>query len=179
LRKPKTARRDTALKALRFLSKHKISLTELTGFVLEGKGDFLGYRNRLLAQIAKKKDKLKNARAMLDEDACGSIDSRKVAAEHPWNGLEQNDDEESDDEGVDVNGEDDEEEDEKGGDAETGDPQDGEEEDDDADQDDEIELPLLSHKRKRKRGPKSSMPLPPSKKVSFNARGTKSDHRCQ
>jgi len=121
--------------------------------------------------------------------------------EEPWNGLEQNDeesdDEESDDddeeevdddeeevdeEGMDVDGEDedegneDEEEDGEASDAEMGDSQVGE-------GDDEIELPRLSHKQKRKRGPEKSMPLPPAKKVSFGvmpptrARGSKSDHR--
>jgi hypothetical protein len=42
LREPKTARLDAALKALKFLSKKKISVTELTGLILDGEGDFLG-----------------------------------------------------------------------------------------------------------------------------------------
>ena len=130
----------------------------------------------------------------------GSIDSRKVAVDEPWNGLEQSDDEESDDDGneigdqVDVEGmevddededeEDDEEEeeekgDEKASDAETEDSHEGEEDDEDTDQ--EIEPPHPSHKQKRKRGPERSMPLPPAKRVSFGimppARGSKSNHR--
>jgi hypothetical protein len=50
LREPKTAKLDAALKALNFLSKKKISVTELTGFILDGEGDFLGYRNTLFAE---------------------------------------------------------------------------------------------------------------------------------
>jgi hypothetical protein len=50
LREPKTARLDAALKALKFLSKKKISVTELTGLILDGEGDFLGYRNTLFAE---------------------------------------------------------------------------------------------------------------------------------
>ena len=48
-REPKTARLDAALKALKFLSKKKkkISVTELTGIILDGESDFLGYRNPL------------------------------------------------------------------------------------------------------------------------------------
>jgi nuclear GTP-binding protein len=133
--------------------------------------------------------------------AYGSIDSRKVAVEEIWNGLEQNDDEESDDDddevddgGMDVDGEDedeenedeeDEEEDEKESVAEAEESSEGEEDDDseDADQDDEIELPRLSHKQKRKRGPERSMPSPPAKKVSFgvmppaSTRGSKFDRQ--
>ena len=123
--------------------------------------------------------------------AYGSIDPRRLAVEEPWNGLEQSDDEEEevDDEGMDVDGEDvdvdededeenedeeneDEEEDEKESDAETEDSQEGEEEED-ADQDDEIELPRLSHKQKRKRGPERSMPSPPAKKVAFGVSATR------
>lgn len=50
LREPKTARLDAALKALKYLSKNKISVTELTGLILDGEGDFLGYRNTLFAE---------------------------------------------------------------------------------------------------------------------------------
>jgi hypothetical protein len=49
-REPKTARLDAALKALKFLSKKKISVTELTGLILDGEGDFLGYRNTIFAE---------------------------------------------------------------------------------------------------------------------------------
>jgi nuclear GTP-binding protein len=151
----------------------------------------------ILSSIMTRKERRKQGG--LVKFACGSIESRKVAVEEPWNGLEQNIDEESDDdddevddEGMVVDGEDeeeenedeeDEEEDEKSSDAETGESQDGEEEDDDADQDDEIELPRPSHKQKRKRGPENSVHLPQAKKVSFSAtpparaRGTKFDHR--
>jgi nuclear GTP-binding protein len=131
----------------------------------------------------------------------GSIDSRKVAVEELWSGLEQNDDEEShddddevDDEGMHVDGEDedeenedeeDEEEDEKESEAEKEGSSEGDDDDDseDADQDDEIELPRLSHKQKRKRGPERSMPSPPAKKVSFgvmppaSTRGPKFDRQ--
>ena len=43
MRELKTAQLDAALKALKFLSKKKTSVTELTGFILDGEGDFLGY----------------------------------------------------------------------------------------------------------------------------------------
>ena len=48
-REPKIARLNSALKALKFLSKAKISVTELIELILDGEGDFLGYRNTLLA----------------------------------------------------------------------------------------------------------------------------------
>jgi hypothetical protein len=53
-REPKTARLDAALQALKFLSKKKISVTELTGLILDGEGDFLGYRNTIFAENNRK-----------------------------------------------------------------------------------------------------------------------------
>ena len=50
-REPKTARIDAALKALKYLSKKKISVLELAGLILDGEGDFLGYRNTLLLRL--------------------------------------------------------------------------------------------------------------------------------
>ena len=49
-RERKTARQDAAFKALKFLSKNKISVTELIGLILDGKGDFLGYRKSLFTE---------------------------------------------------------------------------------------------------------------------------------
>lgn len=49
-REPKTARLDAALNALKFLSKKKISVTELIGLILDGEGDFFGYRNAIFAE---------------------------------------------------------------------------------------------------------------------------------
>jgi len=47
--KTRTSRRDTALSTLQSLSKSRITLTDLLGYVVGGQGGFEGYRNALLA----------------------------------------------------------------------------------------------------------------------------------
>lgn len=123
---------------------------------------------------------------------CGSIDLRKAAVDQPWNGLEQNDDEEGDDEvddgddeGRDVDREEEEEESEEeeegeegASDAEMEDSPEGEEDTENVDEDDDkskIELPRLSRKQKRKRGPEKSVTLPPAKKTALTATTAKLD----
>ena len=68
-REPKTARLDAALKALKFLSQKKISVTELTGLILDGEGDFLGYRNTLFAE--NNREQLKNVLTRILADKKG------------------------------------------------------------------------------------------------------------
>ena len=169
------------------------SITAKLGDPCDNLTQFYANDEAILSTIKTRKEKRKQGGIV--KFAYGSIDPRKVAVEEPWNGLEQNGVEESDDdddgvdEGMDVEGEEeeeeeeedegheekenkdeeneDEEEDEKESDAET---EDSQEDDEDADQDDEIEIPRLSHKQKRKRGPERSIPSPPAKKVAFGVK---------